>query len=397
MLIGLGILLATALYTASYILSANLLADPTYLNTTYLPTPDFQVIVPEMDPTNSLVPVASQGQQSTGYLHPNPEEIEDNSPYYNWFPSMILRGDLVMEKEEQIVSLSLNQPPLSSSSPSPNPTGIPLSPVPSLSTTGSTPTPPEVTSLTVQPATETPTPVDQSESALTFTTETIEVESTENPASGILVMGSETSDATATPSESDSASLSGSETPQLTPLSVDEPSSPELQISPSQVVMIKIPKLRIERPVVEIGLVKDSDGRLKWDTDSLFATRNRADLVGHLVGSALPGEGGNVVLAGHNYDWGKFQWNGVFNNLRQLKPGDQILILTEAGDKIEYVVDKVKLVPFSNGDRENLSKHFKFMGPKNSEQLTLVTCGGANFFVWNKRVYVSAVPRADQR
>ena len=185
------------------------------------------------------------------------------------------------------------------------------------------------------------------------------------------------------------------ETPAVSPQEPQpEPVSPTPQpepvkSEPSQpIVRLKIPRLKVERAVVEIGAHPEKG----WDTDSLFATKNRSDLVGHLEGSALPGEGSNIVLAGHNYDWGIFQWNGVFYNLRQLKPGDKIFVFTQGGERHTYFVNQVKEIPFKSGSEEELFKHAKHLGPTESERLTLVTCSGANLLNWNKRVYVIAYP-----
>jgi LPXTG-site transpeptidase (sortase) family protein len=168
-------------------------------------------------------------------------------------------------------------------------------------------------------------------------------------------------------------------------------------VSPSQpVVRLKIPNIKVDRAVVDIGLVPGKNGGMQWDSDSLFATSNRQDLVGHLNGSALPGESSNIVLVGHNYDWGIFQWNGVFYNVKRLKPGDKIILFSHGGERRVYRVDKVKEIPFNNnGNDDELFKHFKHMGPTESERLTLVTCGGANLWKWNKRVYVIAYPQSE--
>lgn len=194
---------------------------------------------------------------------------------------------------------------------------------------------------------------------------------------------------TPTPMATPTATPIPTETPTPMPSPIaTEKIQPE-PVEPSQpVVRLLIPRLNIDSAVVEIGTDPDKG----WDTDSLFATKNRPDLIGHLQGSALPGEGSNIVLAGHNYDFGIFQWNGVFVNLKQLQPGDQIAAYTQGGEEYVYVVEKVKEIPFIGGNEDELFKHAKHLGPTETERLTLVTCGGANLLNWNKRVYVLAYP-----
>jgi LPXTG-site transpeptidase (sortase) family protein len=161
-----------------------------------------------------------------------------------------------------------------------------------------------------------------------------------------------------------------------------EPSPPMVRIS--------IPAIKVNRAIVDIGWINKRGGQ-DWDTDSLFANQNRQDLVGHLEGSALPREGENIVLVGHNYDWGIYQWEGVFAKVKKLSQGDKIKVYTEGGEELIYYVEDVKVISFANNNK-NLAKHARLIGLTNSERLTLVTCGGANIGLWNKRVYVIAVP-----
>ena len=197
----------------------------------------------------------------------------------------------------------------------------------------------------------------------------------------------ETPTPTATPTATNTPTITPTPLPTATPAPTEE--LPPEPVEPSQpVVRLKIPRLSVERAVVEIGTHPEKG----WDTDSLFATKNRPDLIGHLQGSALPGEGSNIVLAGHNYDWGIFQWNGVFYNIKQLRAGDEILAFTQGGERRVYIVEKVKEIPFSGGNDDELFKHAKHLGPTETERLTLITCSGANLLNWNKRVYVIAYP-----
>jgi LPXTG-site transpeptidase (sortase) family protein len=164
---------------------------------------------------------------------------------------------------------------------------------------------------------------------------------------------------------------------------------PPAKVERSQpIVRLRIPALKIKRAVIDIGVVGGPNGQ-DWDTDRLFANRNRPDLVGHLEGSAYPGESSNIVLVGHNYD---YNGSGVFVNLQKLDDGDEIILTTESGEERVYEVIKVKTLPWSGGTAEDIRRHFRFLGPSGDEQLTLVSCGGANIGFFNKRVYVVAVP-----
>jgi sortase (surface protein transpeptidase) len=129
-----------------------------------------------------------------------------------------------------------------------------------------------------------------------------------------------------------------------------------------------------------------------WATDKLFANANRKDLIGQTITSVNPGEGGNIVLMGHNYDNGYYAWEDAFVNIKSLAPGDQIVAYTEGGGEYHYSVQLVKKVPWREENAAEAAKHFKYLGPTASEQLTLVTCGGANVYPWQARLYVVAAP-----
>jgi len=78
--------------------------------------------------------------------------------------------------------------------------------------------------------------------------------------------------------------------------------------------------------------------------------------VGHLPGSALPGEGGRVVLAGHR--------DTFFRGLERLRPGDAIRLVTPDGS-FRYRVDTIQIVSTHGVDR---------MIEERGAGLTLVTC-----------------------
>ena len=87
--------------------------------------------------------------------------------------------------------------------------------------------------------------------------------------------------------------------------------------APAQLI---IPKLDITRAIVSVDRVT-RNGQTDWDTDKLFATRDRPDLVGHLKGTGGLGAAGNTVLAGHNYNRGQYNWRGVLLPCRSPEQG----------------------------------------------------------------------------
>lgn len=63
---------------------------------------------------------------------------------------------------------------------------------------------------------------------------------------------------------------------------------------------------------------------------------NSTDLAkgpGHYAGTAVPGQAGNVAIAGHRTTHG-----APFNRLGQLGPGDRIILTTTSGESLTYVV-----------------------------------------------------------
>jgi LPXTG-site transpeptidase (sortase) family protein len=147
---------------------------------------------------------------------------------------------------------------------------------------------------------------------------------------------------------------------------------------------------------VPVKIITDGNGQMQWNTDPLFATANRKDLIGQLATSTNPGEGGNTVLLGHNYDWGIYEWEAVFVSINKLQPGDTITVYTTNGGKFYYTVQQVKKVPWQSQSETELAKHQKYFFPTDHEQLTLITCGGADIVDWNARIYVVALPQANK-
>ena len=95
----------------------------------------------------------------------------------------------------------------------------------------------------------------------------------------------------------------------------------------------------------------------------------------HLNVSANPGEGGNIVIYGHNK-------NSLFGPIRWIEKGAEIEINDENGNKYSYVVSETLEV---SPDK------IEYVLPKNEEILTLYTCSG---FLDSKRYIVIARPKS---
>lgn len=78
--------------------------------------------------------------------------------------------------------------------------------------------------------------------------------------------------------------------------------------------------------------------------------------VGHLADTALPGEPGNIVLAGHR--------DTFFRPLKDVRRGDAITLKTRDGD-FEYLVESTAVVPPSD---------VRGLAPTGGRTLTLITC-----------------------
>lgn len=95
------------------------------------------------------------------------------------------------------------------------------------------------------------------------------------------------------------------------------------------------------------------------------------DAAGHLESSARIGEGGNIIIYGHNR-------NEVLGPIRWAKEGEKIELVDATGREYYYKVVKVEIV-----DPSNLT----YILPTNEETLTVYTCIG---FMDSKRLIIVA-------
>lgn len=112
---------------------------------------------------------------------------------------------------------------------------------------------------------------------------------------------------------------------------------------PRQAARIVIPAIGVDAPVVA------GDG---WE--ELKAG------VGHHIGSANPGERGNLILSAHNDVYGE-----IFRYLEKLEPGDEAIIYTQENVPYRYIVRAKRVVE---------PAEVSVMDATTQPTLTLITC-----------------------
>jgi sortase A len=119
-----------------------------------------------------------------------------------------------------------------------------------------------------------------------------------------------------------------------------------------QATRLVIQALGLDVPVVLSPIVSQT-----WQVSQLGK-----DFVGHLEGTASPGDPSNVVLAGHV----TLEHNvyGPFAALGRLQPGDEIVVYVSK-QPYTYVVDKLQMV-----NRTDVQVAY----PTQTARLTLITC-----------------------
>ncbi|MGC8873174.1 MAG: sortase [Chloroflexia bacterium] len=143
---------------------------------------------------------------------------------------------------------------------------------------------------------------------------------------------------------------------------------------------IVIPAIGVDSPVVPVGWhVEEIDGQqvTVWEV-ARFA-------VGHHYGSGNPGEGTNIVMAGHVAG----RAGDVFRHLIEVQPGDVVILHTDAQEYL-YTVEEVLVVSEANASLGQRLQNARYMAPTEEEMLTLITCWPIG--AYDHRVIVRARP-----
>ncbi|PRY51669.1 sortase family protein [Geodermatophilus tzadiensis] len=127
--------------------------------------------------------------------------------------------------------------------------------------------------------------------------------------------------------------------------------------SPAAPARVRVPPIGVDTPLVGLGL--DAAGALEAP-----AAYDRA---GWFAGGTVPGEVGPAVVAGHV---DSVDGPAVFARLRELVPGDEVLVDRTDGTTARFRVTDVERHPKDAFPTEAV------YGPTADPQLRLVTCGG---------------------
>lgn len=131
-------------------------------------------------------------------------------------------------------------------------------------------------------------------------------------------------------------------------------------VPPDDPKYISIPNIGVSNTrVMQLGLLKSG----------AIATPDNIYDTGWYQGSARPGESGAMFIFGHVSSWTA---NGVFYNLKKLKPGDVVTVTKGNNTKYTYEVMSSKVYPYDHVDMKAVLSPID----ANKPGLNLMTCTG---------------------
>lgn len=136
------------------------------------------------------------------------------------------------------------------------------------------------------------------------------------------------------------------------------PPAPQPAAALAVATTLDVPRLKIRRSaLVDLGL--DASGALVPPDSTAVA--------GWYTGSAVPGEIGPTVIAGHV---DSYEGPGIFFRLDQLRKGDLVSVGRSDGVTVRFRVTDVVIVPKDAFPTQQV------YGPSPGPELRLITCGG---------------------
>lgn len=128
--------------------------------------------------------------------------------------------------------------------------------------------------------------------------------------------------------------------------------------------------------IARLGIEKARILPMGVNSKGELATPNNIFDVGWYEASGKPGQGGTIIIDGHNGGPHKF---GVFKNLPELSEGDEIIV--ERGDGEIFVYEVVENKTVSLGDADAYMKTAARSPISGKESVTLISCTGD----WSKQ------------
>lgn len=123
-------------------------------------------------------------------------------------------------------------------------------------------------------------------------------------------------------------------------------------------ISLSIPKFEINGPVIPVGIYEHS-GELEVPEE--------AETIGWFKYRSKPGDLGPVVLVGHK---DSEQGQAVFWHLKDITPGDEIIINREDGSKATYITESIEKFSQNNFPTDMV------YGPIDYAGIRIITCAG---------------------
>jgi LPXTG-site transpeptidase (sortase) family protein len=169
-------------------------------------------------------------------------------------------------------------------------------------------------------------------------------------------------------------------TPTPTPLPTPVPTATPV---PSPAIRLLIPAIDLNISIQETSPIR----RTSWTGAHRLIWAPVSFAVGHYNTSGYPGEGQNIVLAGHNNTQG-----AVFRRLDELMTGDEVILFTE-DESFYYRVQEKTIIPYLWNEAEADERLQFYAAPKPTEMVTLISCWP--YATNANRIVVIAVPAQD--
>ena len=151
--------------------------------------------------------------------------------------------------------------------------------------------------------------------------------------------------------------------PTATPIPPTATAVPLVEVAPITPNRLLIPSVNIDTPVIPVGwhLVEQNGQQYSiWDVADYA--------VGWHNTTALPGQAGNTVMAGHHNINGE-----VFRELVNVEVGDEVVIY-QGDAAIRYQVEVKTIVKEKGEPIEVRRKNAEWIAPTDDERITMVTC-----------------------